>query len=175
MSDIERDDEGTKRPGRPKGSTNRVTADVRAMINQRGRPLEFLCDVARGKKIRVGAQAGPEPTFVYPDLDTRIRAAEKLLDKIAPTMKSQEVTGADGGPLEITDPYRASLADMTEEEINKRLAELETKAARPMPLSKPLPPPPSVDDDKEAILPRPMEESPRRQPRAGRYGPGSKP
>lgn len=85
--------------GRKKGVPNKITTDVKETILKRGRPLELLCDVARGIKIRVGAQAGPEKTFVYPNLPDRIRAAETLLSKIVPSMKASEISGPDGTPL----------------------------------------------------------------------------
>jgi len=85
--------------GRKKGVPNKITTDVKETILKRGRPLELLCDVARGIKIRVGAQAGPEKTFVYPNLPDRIRAAETLLSKIVPSMKASEISGPEGVPL----------------------------------------------------------------------------
>jgi len=85
--------------GRKKGVPNKITTDIKETILKRGRPLELLCDVARGIKIRVGAQAGPEKTFVYPTLPDRIRAAETLLAKIVPSMKASEISGPDGVPL----------------------------------------------------------------------------
>ena len=49
---------------------------------QRGRPVELLCDISRGKKIRVKAQAGPgKPDHEYPDLRMRQEAAKILLGK----------------------------------------------------------------------------------------------
>ena len=86
--------------GRKKGVPNKVTADIKEMIQKRGKPIELLCDVARGLKIRVGPQAGPgEPEYVYPDLPTRIAAARTLVAKLVPDLKSAELTGAGGTPL----------------------------------------------------------------------------
>lgn len=84
-----------KRPGRPKGlpktggrkpgGKNKVSADLRAMILERGKPIELLCDISRGVKIRVGPQAGPgDPQFQYPTLGERAQAAKLLLDKLVP-------------------------------------------------------------------------------------------
>ena len=89
--------------GRKPGQVNKITKDIKEIIMKRGKPLELLCDVVRGKKIRVGPQAGPgEPEFVYPSLADRLIAARTLLGKIAPDMKATEITGVDGGPIETT-------------------------------------------------------------------------
>lgn len=94
--------------GRKKGVPNKITTDVKETILKRGRPLELLCDVARGIKIRVGAQAGPEKVFVYPTLPDRIRAAETLLSKIVPSVKASEISGPDGAPLIPIEPQQSS-------------------------------------------------------------------
>ena len=87
--------------GRKPGQVNKVTKDIKEMIIKRGKPAELLCDVVRGKKIRVGPQAGPgDPEYVYPTLQDRVSAARVLIGKVAPDMRSQELTGADGGPIE---------------------------------------------------------------------------
>lgn len=86
--------------GRKVGTKNKVTLPVKEMILTRGRPVELLCDVSRGLRIRVGPQAGPgEPEWCYPDLPTRINAARTLLGKIVPDLRAQEITGKDGDAL----------------------------------------------------------------------------
>ena len=86
--------------GRKAGTKNKITLPVKEMILKRGRPVELLCDVSRGLKIRVGPQAGPgEPEWAYPDLATRISAARTLLGKIIPDLRAQEITGKDGDAL----------------------------------------------------------------------------
>ncbi|WP_428660472.1 hypothetical protein [Reyranella sp.] len=90
-----------KSGGRKKGVPNKTTADAKETILKRGKPMELLCDVARGLKIRVGPQAGPgEPQFVYPTLGERLQAARTLLAKVVPDVKAVEVTGKDGGPIQ---------------------------------------------------------------------------
>ena len=60
--------------GRKVGTKNKITLPIKEMILKRGKPVELLCDVSRGLKIRVGPQAGPgAPEWVYPDLPTRIK------------------------------------------------------------------------------------------------------
>lgn len=97
-----------KSGGRKPGVPNKVTADLKAIILKRGRPIELLCDVARGLKVRVGPQAGPgEPTFTYPTLQDRLAAARTLLGKVVPDMKAVELSGADGGPIAVADTAEA--------------------------------------------------------------------
>ena len=105
------DDVSVKRPvgrpkgypktgGRVKGTKNQVCDDVKEMILIRGKPVELLCDVARGVKVRVGPQAGPDkPMFQYPSLQERIAASRTLLGKIVPDLKHSEIVGKDGSPL----------------------------------------------------------------------------
>ena len=89
--------------GRKPGGKNKVPADLRGMILARGKPLELLCDISRGVKIRVGPQAGPAaPEYVYPTLQERAAAARILIDKIIPA--AHELTGKDGAPLNPPQP-----------------------------------------------------------------------
>jgi hypothetical protein len=86
--------------GRKPGGKNIVSADMRSVILARGKPLELLCDISRGVKIRVGPQAGPAaPAYAYPSLQERAAAAKILLDKLMPTASTTEITGKDGAPL----------------------------------------------------------------------------
>lgn len=71
--------------GRPPGGKNKVARDLREVILTRGKPLELLCDISRGVKIRVGPQAGPgEPQYTYPTMQERAAAARILVDKLIP-------------------------------------------------------------------------------------------
>ena len=84
--------------GRPPGTPNKVTRDVRELIMDKGRPVEFLCDVLRGRRTRIGPQAGPgQPAYAYPSFAERMRAAEILIDKIVPDRK--ELSGNPENPL----------------------------------------------------------------------------
>jgi len=90
-----------KTGGRQKGVPNKITKDVRETILKRGKPLELLADICRGRKVRIGPQGGPgEPEYRYPTFNERMRAAETLLPYIAPKMANLQVTGEDGGPIE---------------------------------------------------------------------------
>ena len=71
--------------GRKPGVKNKVSHDMKTVILTRGKPLELLCDISRGVKVRVGPQAGPgEPQYAYPSLQERAAAAKILLDKLVP-------------------------------------------------------------------------------------------
>ncbi len=110
----ERATEATKRkPGRPKGlprtggrakgTPNRTNQITRDYIIKEGAPVAFLCSVVKGKRFTSAKEPGAaERTHVYPSLDQRLRAAEILARKVTPDLKSQELTGKDGGPVAVT-------------------------------------------------------------------------
>ena len=118
---------GTRKTGgRKKGVPNKISRDVKETILKRGKPLELLCDVARGVKIRVGPQAGPEkPEYQYPSLQERIAAAKTLLSKIVPDLKSQELSGPDGTPLQ----FQRNPDEVSDTEIARRIVWILTQAA----------------------------------------------
>ena len=118
--------------GRKVGSGNKVVADVREMILARGKPIELLCDISRGVKIRIGPQAGPgEPQYAYPSLQERAAAAKILLDKIvsAPPVASPEVHTAPTAPemtnLELAQMILFTLTE-AQEEIGTTLEHVRT-------------------------------------------------
>ena len=91
--------------GRKPGGKNKVSADFRSIVLTRGKPLEVLCDISRGVKIRVGPQAGPgQPAYVYPTMQERAAAAKILADKIFPA-GLPELAGKDGAPLNPAPEY----------------------------------------------------------------------
>lgn len=125
-------DEIAPRRGRKPGVPNRITSELRALIQRRGRPIELLCDVARGRKIRIGPQAGlAEAKFVYPDLETRIAVALRLVNKLAPDMRAEEISGPDGEPL-------AAITTVPDKEIARRLLLMLHNVDPGDPLSPPL-------------------------------------
>jgi hypothetical protein len=86
--------------GRRAGTPNVLTSDLREVIATKGKPVEFLCKIVQGLRVRVGPQAGPgEPTYVYPSLAQRIEVALALSSKIVSDLRSVEHTGADGEAL----------------------------------------------------------------------------
>ena len=102
--------------GRQKGTPNRTTAELRQQITA-ARPVEFLIKVAEGRRVRIGPQAGPGlPTYAYPSLEQRLRAAELLMKKILPDLTAAEVTGPGGGPLQVERSLSA-LGDLSDAEL----------------------------------------------------------
>lgn len=71
--------------GRKPGVGNKVPRNLHEFMLKRGKPLELLCDISRGVKVRVGPQAGPgEPQYTYPTMQERAAAAKILVDKLIP-------------------------------------------------------------------------------------------
>ena len=68
--------------GRKAGTPNKANLEVRNRIESEGDPVGFLIKVVKGHKIR-GEQ---------PSVDQRIRAAERLMAKVAPDLKAVEMT-----------------------------------------------------------------------------------
>ena len=85
--------------GRPKGIPNKVNRIAKEAILD-AEPHSFLIRVMEGRKFkRAGTDGARATTECYPTLGQSIGAAETLLRKIAPDMKAQEITGADGERL----------------------------------------------------------------------------
>ena len=100
--------------GRKPGVKNKVSHDMKTVILTRGKPLELLCDISRGVKVRVGPQAGPgEPQYAYPSLQERAAAAKILLDKLMPAAAVSKLDD------EGTD---ADATDISTIEIGRRIA-----------------------------------------------------
>lgn len=100
--------------GRKPGGKNKIPTDMRSVILQRGKPLELLCDISRGVKIRVGPQAGPsEPQYTYPTLQERAAAAKILIDKLMPAASASSGDDKDGAPI---------AQEMSSLEVVKRIA-----------------------------------------------------
>ena len=89
--------------GRAKGTPNRKNQVTRDYVIREGAPLQFLCSVVRGKRFTAAAEPGGKKRIhVFPSMDQRIRAAEVLSRKCLPDLKSQELTGKDGGAVALT-------------------------------------------------------------------------
>ena len=158
--------EEKRQPGRPKGlgkvkgsgrkpgQQNKITRDIKDTIMKRGKPLELLCDVVRGKKVRVGPQAGPgEPEYVYPSLQDRLSAARVLIGKIAPDMKATELSGPDGSAIEIT-AGDGNLNPMAEaaRRFSFIMAAGDAATAEPAPITASPPKPMPVDIDEPPVM-----------------------
>jgi hypothetical protein len=124
--------------GRKPGTGNKISHDLKEVILARGKPLELLCDISRGVRVRVGPQAGPsEPQYTYPTLQERASAAKILLDKLMPTASSTEITGKDGAPL------MPDAEPMTDFEVARRIAYVLAKGAKDAEADNPPPPKPA--------------------------------
>lgn len=71
--------------GRKKGTPNRLTAEMKAIIIEKGRPLDLLCAIAAGKLVKVGGTEPGTSIKVIPSLSERLAAAQILISKVAPT------------------------------------------------------------------------------------------
>jgi hypothetical protein len=113
--------------GRQPGTLNKLRQSGKEMIAVRGRPLDLLCAITAGRRVKVADPADPTKTiWIYPSMAERRAAASDLLRKVIPDVKAQEVSGPEGEPVEtirriIVDPA-AAVADMTPAEKAQRLA-----------------------------------------------------
>ena len=64
------------------GTPNKANLEVRNRIEADGDPVGFLIKVVKGHNVRGD----------HPSVDQRIRAAERLLAKVAPDLKAVEMT-----------------------------------------------------------------------------------
>jgi hypothetical protein len=104
--------------GRKKGTKNLLNHDMKQEILVRGRPLEVLCTVAAGRRMKAADPSDPSKTvWTYPTATERVAAARTLLGKILPDVKATELTGKDGDPLFPT-------PEVTPMEIGRRVAYL---------------------------------------------------
>lgn len=147
-----------RKPGSPKvpgsgrrvGTPNKPRVDLREMILNRGRPIELLCDISRGVKIRVGPQAGPEASFAYPSLQERAAAARILIDKLIAAAPAAVPPG-EGGPA----------PEVSDFDLSKHIAYLLYSAADiPLESKRPTPTPekPAPQPDPEAVLTGKVDE-----------------
>ena len=72
--------------GRQRGTPNHVNRNARELIITKGKPIEFLCRVVRGKRIRLDGGS-----WVYPSLDQRLMASKWLLDRVSPVLAAAAV------------------------------------------------------------------------------------
>lgn len=108
--------------GRPKGSPNKLSGELRQQIIDRYKPHEFIGRVALGMRIRLGPQAGPgKAEYVYPSIAQRMEAAQILLSKTLPDLKSSEITGNPDAPLSIE--ARSRITDEDKVDIVAMVAE----------------------------------------------------
>ena len=68
--------------GRQPGTPNKVNLEVRNRIEAEADPVGFLIKIVKGAKMR----------GEHPSMDQRIRAAERLLAKVAPDLNAVEMS-----------------------------------------------------------------------------------
>lgn len=109
-----------KTGGRVKGSGNRLPAELRDFINARGKPVEFLAAIASGRKVSAADPEDPSKKVrVYPNLDQRAKASEMLLNRLLPALKATQLSGPEGGPIEVSG---GGVPDLSTFETARRLA-----------------------------------------------------
>jgi len=106
--------------GREPGTPNKIVGDLRQLVLTNGRPIEFLCSVVRGQRVRVGPVAGPgAPEWVYPSFADRLKAAAILAAKVMPDQAQAQLTA----DLTVT---REPMDDI---ELARRIAFILTRAS----------------------------------------------
>jgi hypothetical protein len=92
--------EKTSKRGRPKGSKNKVSADARELLAQHGLAgVRALCAIAAGMAIYRPREADGRREKLVPDLGQMLTAQKAILDRLVPSLKATELTGADGKDL----------------------------------------------------------------------------
>jgi hypothetical protein len=83
-----------KRPGRPKGSKNRVTAEIKSIAAKHGkRAIREMASIAFGKAENESSG----------EKQLRVRCMENLLDRgFGKPVANTELTGKDGAPLAVS-------------------------------------------------------------------------
>lgn len=160
-----------KTGGRQPGSGNRVPAELRQFINQRGRPLELLSAIADGRKVSAADPEDPGRKIrVYPSLKERTVAATTLLNKLLPDLRATELTGKDGEALipddqPVSDFELARKAAFLLAKVNHQLVEREEaeRAAQrqPSPATPVRVPEPTSVPVAASAPPEPQPEPPR--------------
>jgi hypothetical protein len=87
--------------GRKRGTPNKTTVATREQILEQCDPLKILADVALGKRwVVVDPADSSKRIWSYPSGDQRIHAVTTLAKKVAPDLRSQELSGPEGGPIQ---------------------------------------------------------------------------
>ena len=95
--------------GRRKGTPNKQTIATREQILEQCDPLKILADVALGKRWAVvDPTDSSKRIWSFPSGDQRIHAVTTLAKKVSPDLRSQELSGPEGGPIETKDANRGN-------------------------------------------------------------------
>ena len=91
-----------KSGGRKPGTANKSSQLGRDFIIRKGAPIETLCKIAKGEKIRAAdSESASKRVGIYPTIDQRLTAARILAAKVVPDQKAVEVSGPLGEPLSV--------------------------------------------------------------------------
>lgn len=99
--------DGKKTGGRKKGTPNKRTQMLEEILESMNcAPLENLARIANGERIRCTTYLNKETgeqveEDVIPTLDQQITANKELLQYLYPKKRATEVTGKDGGPIDL--------------------------------------------------------------------------
>lgn len=96
-----------KTGGRPARPT--TPAELRAYIIRELDKIEPLLDIAHGKQIRLSSSTG-KSYLGYPSVADRLRAFELLMRKVLPDLAQTQLTGEDGGAVQIEDASTRDIA-----------------------------------------------------------------
>jgi hypothetical protein len=173
---------GVKRGrGRPPGSRNKVGKSAMDLIALHGKgAIETLCRVAAGHAVFSAPDDKGNRERLNPTLAERVAAAKIIADKLVPTLKASEISGAMSNSLTIEKAPPSNI------DIAKALLNVFGASAEPPPSKPPLPPAELADVGKFQTARRPRRcsrarpwlhpakclpslPSPRRPIRTGRY------
>jgi len=106
-------------PGQPKwggrqpGTPNKVNLEVRNRIEAQADPVGFLIKIVKGAKMR----------GEHPSMDQRIRAAERLLAKVAPDLNAVEMSIDTDVETTIDPTAREKLLKLMDSKVNYGILE----------------------------------------------------
>ena len=103
--------------GRQRGTPNKSAVELLRMVAARGTPVQFVVDVASGKRVKIAQGDNRRAHLVYPSMAERLRASEVLIGKISPSLAAARVdlTGGDAGDA-------APITDRTLHDLARRIA-----------------------------------------------------
>ena len=103
--------------GRQRGTPNKSAVELLRMVAARGTPVQFVVDVASGKRVKIAQGDNRRAHLVYPSMAERLRASEVLIGKILPSLAAARVdlTGGDAGDA-------APITDLSQHDLARRIA-----------------------------------------------------
>lgn len=94
------DEKPHKKLGRPKGAKNKFSSDARALLARHGpAAIRQLCKIAAGQCVSRWPAGGGAREQLTPSIRDMLTAQQIIIDRMVPTLRSSELTGADGAAL----------------------------------------------------------------------------